>query len=86
LDDRFIQVTSSPIGIDLAALEKQISHPQVTASRDFLRQKYENKKLIVSRDKFDRIKGLKPKMQAYERFLHDHPEWVGKVSASLVLC
>ena len=79
LEDRLIQVTSSPIGINLSALERQIASPEVTRATELLRSKYANMKLIVSRDKFDRIKGLKPKMQAYERFLHDHPEWVGKV-------
>ena len=79
LDDRLIKIISSPIGINLTALETQITDPQVTRATELLQSRYANMKLIVSRDKFDRIRGLKPKMQAYERFLHDHPEWVGKV-------
>jgi trehalose 6-phosphate synthase complex regulatory subunit len=82
LDDRLIRVSCAPIGIDLAALEKQILDPQVTSSCNFLKEKYSGKRLLVSRDKFDRIKGLKPKLQAYERFLADHPEWIEKVHLS----
>jgi trehalose 6-phosphate synthase complex regulatory subunit len=79
LDDRLIRVSCAPIGIDLAALEKQIQDPRVVASCKFLKDKYSGKRLLVSRDKFDHIKGLKPKMLAYERFLADHPEWLEKV-------
>jgi trehalose 6-phosphate synthase/phosphatase len=67
------------MGIDLAALQEEMLDPQVISSCKFLKDKYAGKRLLVSRDKFDRIKGLKPKMLAYERFLADHPEWIEKV-------
>jgi trehalose 6-phosphate synthase complex regulatory subunit len=79
LDDRLIRISCSPIGIDLAYLQKQINDPQVVTACNFLKEKYSGKRLLVSRDKFDHIRGLKPKMLAYERFLSDHPEWVEKV-------
>jgi hypothetical protein len=79
LDDRLIRVSCAPIGIDLAALQKQIQDPQVISSYKFLKERYAGKRLLVSRDKFDRIKGLKPKMLAFERFLADYPEWIEKV-------
>ena len=79
LDDRLIRIITSPIGIDLAALEMNIQHPQVVKSCEFLKDRYAGKRLLVSRDKFDHIRGLKPKMLAYERFLADHPEWHEKV-------
>jgi len=79
LDDRLIRIICSPIGIELAALEQNIAEPQAVAAASFLREKYAGKHLLVSRDKFDHIRGLKPKMLAYERFLADHPEWHGKV-------
>jgi len=81
LDDRLIRISSAPIGIDLASLQKQILDPQVASAYKFLKEKYAGKRLLVSRDKFDRIKGLKPKMLAYERFLADHPEWLEKVAS-----
>lgn len=82
LDDRLIRIRCSPIGIDLAYLQKQINDPQVVTACNFLKEKYSDKRLLVSRDKFDHIRGLKPKMLAYERFLSDHPEWLGKVHPS----
>jgi trehalose 6-phosphate synthase/phosphatase len=78
-DGRVIRVNSDPIGIDVPALETQILDPQVYSMCHFLKDRHVGKKLLVSRDKFDHIKGLKPKLLAYERFLADHPEWVEKV-------
>ena len=80
LDDRFIRVSSSPIGIDIPALEQQIDDTDVQETCRFLKERYNGKRLLVSRDKLDHIKGLKPKMLAYERFLADHPEWKEKVA------
>lgn len=78
-DGRVIRVNTDPIGIDVPALEAQILDPQVSSMCNFLKDRYAGKKLLVSRDKFDHIKGLKPKLLAYERFLSDHPEWKEKV-------
>ena len=80
-DGRVIRVNSDPIGIDVPALESQILDPQVYSMCRFLKDRHSGKKLLVSRDKFDHIKGLKPKLLAYERFLADHPEWVEKVGS-----
>jgi trehalose 6-phosphate synthase complex regulatory subunit len=79
LDDRLIRISCAPIGIDLASLQKSIQDPQAVIARDFLKDKYTGQKLLVSRDKFDHIRGLKPKMLAFERFLDDYPEWRDKV-------
>ena len=79
LDDRLIRISSAPIGIDIRSLEIQMQDMQVISYTNFLKEKYSGKRLLVSRDKFDHIRGLKPKMLAYERFLADHPEWIEKV-------
>jgi trehalose 6-phosphate synthase complex regulatory subunit len=79
LDDRLIRISTAPIGIDLAALEKKVQDDRAVKYCEFLRNRHAGKRLLVSRDKFDHIRGIKPKMLAYERFLADHPEWHGKV-------
>ncbi|KAF9003108.1 glycosyl transferase, partial [Hymenopellis radicata] len=40
---------------------------------------YAGMKLIVGRDKMDEIQGVKPKIQAFQTFLEQHPEYQGKV-------
>lgn len=44
-----------------------------------MRERYANKKIIVGRDKLDPVKGILQKLEAYEKFLDDYPEWRGKV-------
>src|SRR5436190_19434765 len=61
LDDRLIRISCSPIGINLAALQEQILNPQAVSSCNSLKEKYCGKRLLVSREKFDHIRGLKPK-------------------------
>src|SRR5271170_4446812 len=85
LDDRLIRITSSPIGIDLVSLQKQIQDPQAVYACDYLKDKYNGMQILVSRDKFDHIRGLKPKMLAFERFLDDHPQWKEKVCVYIKL-
>jgi trehalose-6-phosphate synthase len=52
----------------------------VTEIVSMLRERYENKKLIVCRDKLDYIKGVRQKLIGFEKFLEMYPEWCGKVS------
>jgi trehalose 6-phosphate synthase/phosphatase len=40
---------------------------------------YAGKKIIIGRDKLDVVKGIVQKLRAFEKLLHDYPEWIGKV-------
>ncbi|KAJ1511033.1 threalose-6-phosphate phosphatase [Coelomomyces lativittatus] len=44
-----------------------------------LREVYHDKKIIVGRDKLDQIKGVYPKLLAFEKFLDLFPEWRNQV-------
>ncbi|KAI9496750.1 glycosyltransferase family 20-domain-containing protein [Zychaea mexicana] len=79
MDTHYVTVGIYPIGIDINALNKKRSAPEVLRSIDMLRDKYAGKKLIVARDKLDYIKGVRQKLLAFEQFLVRHPEWRGKV-------
>jgi len=46
-----------------------------------LEEKFKGKKIIVGVDRLDYIKGVPQKLHAFEVFLTEHPEWVGKVLA-----
>jgi trehalose 6-phosphate synthase/phosphatase len=58
------------------------SKPEVAEMIAKLQEKYHGKRVIVSRDKLDPIKGVRQKLQAYELFLSLYPEWQGKVCHS----
>lgn len=44
-----------------------------------LEQKFQGIKLMVGVDRLDYIKGVPQKLHAFETFLSEHPEWIGKV-------
>ncbi|CAO3673024.1 hypothetical protein CU097_007994 [Rhizopus azygosporus] len=79
LDTHYCSVGIHPIGIDIVALQRKISNPEVNHWVTKLKEKYAGKRLIVARDKLDYIKGVRQKLLAFEEFLIRHPEWRGKV-------
>ena len=79
MQGRIVQVNDNPIGIDVFNLNQQIDTERVVQWRKLIRERWSDKSLIVCRDQFDRIRGLKKKMLAYERFLKENPEYIDKV-------
>lgn len=76
---RIVHLANCPIGIDVDNVEHDRQQPGVLPKVEALRRLYAGKKIIVGRDKLDPTKGVLPKLRAFERFLHDYPEWANKV-------
>ncbi|GAA6002877.1 uncharacterized protein JCM10292_001351 [Rhodotorula paludigena] len=76
---RIVHLAHCPIGIDVDNVEHDRQQPGVAPKIEALRRLYAGKKIIVGRDKLDPTKGVLPKLRAFERFLHDYPEWAHKV-------
>ncbi|CCH59147.1 hypothetical protein TBLA_0B03050 [Henningerozyma blattae CBS 6284] len=74
-----ISVKSTPIGIDMFHLQRQMKTDKTIKWRQLIRERWNGKKLIICRDQFDRVRGLNEKMLAYERFLKENPEWIDRV-------
>lgn len=68
------------VGIDAKRVEKDTLRPGIAPKMEALRGLYQGKKIIVARDKLDVVKGILQKLQAFEKLLHDYPEWRGNVS------
>lgn len=79
LDNRFVNVDTFPVGIDPRALDISREDPEVAEWIHVILEKYHDKKIIVARDKLDNIRGVRPKLLAYELFLNKYPEWKEKV-------
>lgn len=73
LDDRFVRVTSQPIGINPADIDEVRQTEAFAEAVASYKKQYEGKKIIVGRDKLDRVYGLKQKFQAFEKFLDQFP-------------
>lgn len=65
-----------PVGVDAKALSHTLTTASVAEWRKQIRNRWKDKKLIVSRDSMDRIRGIKQKLLAYEKFLHANPEYI----------
>lgn len=77
----FIKLGNIPIGIDALDLQLQIYKDEsIMEWRKAIRERWNHTKLIVSRDQFDRIRGLVQKLLAFEKFLLDNPKYIGEVS------
>ena len=74
-EGKFTMINSLSVGIDLKELAEFVKRDEVTRWRKLVRERWPNKQLIVSRDKLDRLRGIKQKLLAYEKFLHTHPEF-----------
>ena len=75
LEDRFVNVTSQPIGIEPAALKQVRKEPDVAELIQDIRERYPGKRLIVARDKLDHVSGVRQKLLAFELFLSKYPKW-----------
>ena len=69
-----------PIGINAATVEKlAFNDPVIDEHVKELRHIYKGRKIIVGRDRLDSVRGVAQKLQAFDKFLENYPEWRGKV-------
>ncbi|KAJ1721086.1 Trehalose-6-P synthase/phosphatase complex synthase subunit [Coemansia erecta] len=78
-ETRMVQVGTFPIGIDPSKFAEALKTSEVQARLGDFEAKFEGMKVIVGVDRLDYIKGVPQKFLAFEHFLSEHPEYVGKV-------
>ncbi|CUM68516.1 uncharacterized protein PRCAT00006242001 [Priceomyces carsonii] len=76
---RSISIGAFPIGIDVDKFLDGLKKPSVIERVKQLKDKFKNTKVIVGVDRLDYIKGVPQKLHAFEIFLTENPEWIGKV-------
>ncbi|QQK41549.1 Alpha,alpha-trehalose phosphate synthase subunit, putative [Penicillium digitatum] len=79
LNDRYISVVNSPMGIDPMSLYILRQSTEVKGWIRSIGHKYQGKHLMVARDRLDAPGGIKQKLLAYELFLKTYPEWRERV-------
>ncbi|MGV3527430.1 MAG: bifunctional alpha,alpha-trehalose-phosphate synthase (UDP-forming)/trehalose-phosphatase [Flavisolibacter sp.] len=78
-NDKMVKADVFPIGIDYKKFRDAITDETVVAIATGLEEKFFNQKLVFSVDRLDYTKGLNYRLDGYEQFLNDHPEWLEKV-------
>ncbi|KAG2213703.1 hypothetical protein INT45_013634, partial [Circinella minor] len=76
---QIVSAGTFPIGIDVERVYTYCKQPQVQPKISSIREMYQNRRIIIGRDKLDATKGIIQKLHAFEKFLHDYPEWRNKV-------
>ena len=76
---RSINIGAFPIGIDVDKFVDGLTKDSVIARVKQLKEKFGDTKVIVGVDRLDYIKGVPQKLHAFEIFLTENPEWIGKV-------
>ncbi|KAH0341491.1 alpha,alpha-trehalose phosphate synthase-like protein subunit, partial [Aureobasidium melanogenum] len=75
LEERFVNVSHEPIGVDPEGMAKAREEPEVQEWIKVIQERYKGKHLIVARDKLDNVRGVRQKLLAFELFLNKYPEW-----------
>lgn len=76
---RSISIGAFPIGIDVDLFVEGLTKEPVIDRIKQLKAKFGDTKVICGVDRLDYIKGVPQKLHAFEIFLTENPEWIGKV-------
>lgn len=83
--DRVIRVDAFPMGINYQQFSECVQEPNVrTAIKKLRGQVAEGRKLIISIDRLDYTKGIINRLEAFDWFLTNYPEYKGKVTLVVV--
>ncbi len=85
LDRRVVDVDAFPMGINYEMYHNAIRDPATAKKAEELRDDFGTGKLILSVDRLDYSKGILLRLESYENFLKNHPEYRGKVSLVMVV-
>jgi trehalose 6-phosphate synthase/phosphatase len=77
---RRTKALACPLGIDVDFFQGMGEDPAIQRQARAFRSEVGVEKLVVGVDRLDYTKGLLLRLDAFERFLHAHPEWHKRVS------
>jgi trehalose 6-phosphate synthase/phosphatase len=77
--NRMVKADQFPIGIDYTKFREACVDETVVGISTALEEKFIGQKVIFSVDRLDYTKGLNFRLDGYDHFLSNHPEWKEKV-------
>ncbi len=83
--ERSVTVDVFPVSIDYDKFHNVMSKPEIFAERNRIRKKLADVQLIVSVDRLDYTKGIANRLEGFELFLKNHPEYAERVSYIMVV-
>lgn len=74
-----VQLVVIPTGVEATEVFETLNSFEVKEKYDRFIEMYRGMAVLVGIDRFNQSKGIIHKLKSYERFLKDHPEWIGRV-------
>jgi trehalose 6-phosphate synthase/phosphatase len=84
IDNRVVQVDTFPMGIDYQKYSTAVSNADVKNEAEKVRKQTGDRKIILSIDRLDYTKGIIQRLEAFDLFLSENPEYKGKVTLIMV--
>ncbi len=85
MDGRIIKVGTFPMGIDFKKYNSAANSHEATEEKEKIKKTFGDYRIILSIDRLDYTKGTINRLRAYELFLENNPEWLGKVVLFIVV-
>jgi len=84
LENRLVRVETFPMGIEYEKFAGIERDPKVQREIRNIRKKVGERKIILSIDRLDYTKGIPQRLEAFDTFLTNHPEYRQKVTLVMV--
>ena len=78
-DGRRVTVHGFPLGIEADEWKEKLKTEAAKQELASILEQFKGQKILLGVDRLDYIKGIPEKLRAFDRFLNEHPEWLGKV-------
>lgn len=85
LNDRILRVDTFPMGIHYKKFHEAITDPGVQEEKDKFINILKDTKVILSVDRLDYTKGIINRLEGYELFLEESPQWHNKITLLLIV-
>ncbi len=84
IDSRIIKVDAFPMGIDYEKYSGAIQNPDIIKEKEKILRHVGERKIIISIDRLDYTKGIIQRLEAFDLFLSENPQYKEKVTLIMV--
>ncbi|MDD1757107.1 MAG: bifunctional alpha,alpha-trehalose-phosphate synthase (UDP-forming)/trehalose-phosphatase, partial [Methanotrichaceae archaeon] len=84
-NNHLVKADTFPMGIDFQKYFDAANCPEVQKEKDELKRIFAEGKVILSIDRLDYTKGIISRLQGFETFLENNPQWQGKASLVIIV-
>jgi glucosylglycerol-phosphate synthase len=74
-----VRLGANPVGVNIPYIREIYQNPKTQEAIQEMADQTKGKKIILSIERLDYVKGPLEKLRAFSQFLHDYPEFHGKV-------